>query len=298
MRPWVVEVLNRWSGTRIFTYLVPNYVIMICLGAFAGTLWAARRARRRGLDPDPLYGLILWAFPLALLGARLLHWSYAPATYRSLLDLLDPIQGDSLAYGGFIAGTGAAVVYLLLRAPEVWRYLDCAAPALGLATAFTRVGCFLDGCDFGKVTGSPLSVCFPAGSPAHQVQAASGLISPGATESLPVHPVQLYLALKGLGLAFLTARFGRNPRLAPGEEFCAFWVLYACARFGLEFLRGDPARGFWGPLSTSQAVSLPVFVLGAAGLWVRRRHRAVARTARSGKQPPAAAEETWPARAP
>ncbi len=157
MRSRVAEVLNGWLGTTLFTYLVPNYLIMVCLGMFLGTLWSVRRAKARGLDPDPLYGFILWTFPVALLGGRLFQWIRAPATYPDLASFFDPIRGDSAAFGGFIGGAVVGITYLRLRGKGVWVYLDCIAPGLGLATALTRVGCFLDGCCYGAVASSPIA---------------------------------------------------------------------------------------------------------------------------------------------
>ena len=272
MRPYLADILNRAFGTGVFTYLLPNYLILLCAGALVGTVYAARRARARGLNPEVFYGLVLWALPAALLGGRVMGFLYAPESYGgSLLALLDPLRGDSAAYGGFIGGTLAGVGYLLARRVEVWRFLDCAGPPLGVATAFTRVGCFLDGCDFGSPTASALGVCFPAGSPAHAEQVSQGLIAPGALFSLPVHPVQLYLALNGLLLAAVTAWWSRRRTRPPGEAFLGYWALYAVARSGLELLRGDAERKFLGPLSTSQAVSIPVVLLAVGLIGLRRR---------------------------
>lgn len=274
MRPYVVELLNESFDTRLFTYLVPNYLVMLSLGMLAGTLWAVERARKLGLDPDAVYGLAFWGFPAALAGGRFLHWLYAPQVYQgSLLTLLDPLWGASVAYGGFMACTAAAVLYLLWRRLDVWRYLDCAVPAVGLGTCITRLGCLLDGDDFGSVTTSVLAVRFPAGSPAFQAQVERGLLSLPAYHSLPVHPVQLYLAANGLLLAALTAWWSRRQQAAAGEALCLYWILYAAARFGLEFLRGDVSRGFIGPFSTSQVISIPVAVLAGVTLWQRVRHR-------------------------
>ena len=270
MRARIADALNGWLGTTVFTYLVPNYIIMVSLGAFLGTLWAVRRAKARGLDPDPLYGFILWVFPIALLGGRFIQWIRSPETYPDLASFFDPIRGDSAAYGGFIAGAAVGIAYLHVRGKGVWVYLDCIAPSLGLATALTRLGCFLDGCCYGAVTASPIAVRFPPASVAFAAQVEAGLIPPGAAETLPVYPTQLFLLLKGLVLAALTAWHGRSRKRAPGETFCLFWVLYACFRFVLEFPRADVSRGTIGSLSTSQAISAAVLVLSAFGLWLRR----------------------------
>ena len=275
MRPWLVELLNGWSGTQVFTVLVPNYLIMLGVAAVAGTVVAARRARRAGLEADVIYGAGIWSMPAALIGARLVHVMMAPEEYGgSALAALDPIRGDSLAYGGFMAGAAATLAYFAWRRVPLWPYLDCAAVGAGIGTAVTRIGCFLDGCDFGCLADFPLAVSFPPGSPAHTAHAALGLLPQGAEGSLPVHPVQLYLVLKGLACAAIAAAWMRLPRAAPGEAFAVFWMSYASIRFGVEFLRGDANRGFIGPLSTSQALSIPVFLAAAAVLATRVRRRA------------------------
>src|SRR5262245_25695731 len=105
MRPWLVDQLNAFFGTRLFTYVVPNYFILISLSAFLGGIIAVQRSRKRGLDPDACYGLALWGIPAALILSRLLHVLQDPALYGgSLLAMLDPLQGDATAYGGFVGG--------------------------------------------------------------------------------------------------------------------------------------------------------------------------------------------------
>jgi phosphatidylglycerol:prolipoprotein diacylglycerol transferase len=275
MRPWLVDLLNGWSGTQVFTHLVPNYILMLGVAAVLGTVVAARSARRAGLHADVIYGAGLWSMPAALVGARLLHVALAPEEYGgSVLAMFDPIRGDSLAYGGFMAGAAATIGYFAWRRVPLWPYLDCAAIGAGIGTAVTRLGCFLDGCDFGRLAEFPLAVSFPPGSPAHAAHAALGILPAGAGASLPVHPVQLYLVAKGLLCAGIAAAWMRLPRAAPGEAFAVFWMSFACARFGIEFFRGDEGRGFIGPLSTSQAVSIPVFLAAAAALASRVRRRA------------------------
>jgi len=271
MRPYLVEWLNRAFHTTAFTYVVPNYLVMLAVAVIAGTLWAARRARAAGLDPDAVYGLALWAFPSALLGARLLAWLRRPwGNWAAFFDLL---HGAMVAYGGFIAAVVAAAVYTRRHRLDSWRYFDCAVPGVGLGTFLTRLGCFLDGDDFRTPTSSLLAVRFPAHSPAFMAHVEAGLLSPALAQSLPLHPVQLYLALNGLLLGVAAGWWSRRPRVAPGEAFCLYWLLYACGRFALEFLRGDASRGFVGPLSTSQAISIPVALLAALGLLQRRGRR-------------------------
>jgi phosphatidylglycerol:prolipoprotein diacylglycerol transferase len=271
MRPYLADWLNRTFGTTVFTYLFPNYLMLLATGVFVGTVYAARRARTRGLNAEIHYGLILWALPAALLGGRIMGFLYAPETYGgNFLNIFDPLRGDSAAYGGFIGGVVAGVGYMLYRRVPVWSYLDCVGPPLAVAAAFTRVGCFLDGCDFGAVTSCAWAVVFPAGSNAHRAHLDSGWISATSSSSLPVHPVQLYLVAGDLALAAVAAWRSCRPGRTAGVAFLEFWILYGVMRFGIEHFRGDAMRGFIGALSTSQAVSVVVVGLAATLIVVRR----------------------------
>ena len=49
-----------------------------------------------------------------------------------------------------------------------------------------------------------------------------------------------------------------------------YLLIYSVVRFLDEFLRGDALRGFWGPLSTSQWISLAIFIVTLIYLIVKR----------------------------
>jgi phosphatidylglycerol:prolipoprotein diacylglycerol transferase len=86
----------------------------------------------------------------------------------------------------------------------------------------------------------------------------------GTPIDIALHPTQIYESLACLAI------FGALLWMAPRKRFhgqvvLSYVVLYAVARFVIEFYRGDVARGFLfgGALSTSQFVSI-VMVAGAA----------------------------------
>lgn len=274
MRPYFVHLLNSSFGTELFTYIIPNGVMMIGLGALAGTLWAARRAQRLGLEAEVVYGLAVWAAAAGFAGARLMSLVYAPELYgESPLSFFDPLIGDNAAYGGLMAGATASWLYLIRRRIASLPYLDCIAPGVGIIYFIGRMGCFLDGDDFGSATECSLAVRFPRASPAHIVQVDMGLLDRSSQESLPVHPVQIYMGFGGLAVASAGVAWSRRKSTAPGEVFVVCWLIYACARFAVEFLRGDADRGFVGPLSTSQAISIPVALLSLCALLYLRTRR-------------------------
>ena len=93
----------------------------------------------------------------------------------------------------------------------------------------------------------------------------------------PLHPVQLYESVVCLVL-FAVLLWLRRRKRFDGEIILAYTLLYAIARFVLEFFRGDADRGFvfGGLLSTSQFIAA---ILGpvAVALWFVRRRSAAGR---------------------
>lgn len=109
---------------------------------------------------------------------------------------------------------------------------------------------------------------YPPGSIPFRAQLHAGVIAPDAAFSLPVHPVQLYLSLNGLVVFVLLSWIGKRYKPRSGVLFLLFWVFYSLGRFFLEYFRGDTSRGFVGPFSTGQFMSLMIFTLSMAGIYV------------------------------
>jgi phosphatidylglycerol:prolipoprotein diacylglycerol transferase len=91
---------------------------------------------------------------------------------------------------------------------------------------------------------------------------------------VPLHPVQLYESAACLVLFAILVTLGRRTH-RDGEIIVTYTLLYAVARFGLEFFRGDADRGFvfGGLLSTSQfiAIVMAAAAIGAVSYLKRRR---------------------------
>ena len=116
-------------------------------------------------------------------------------------------------------------------------YADASMPAVALGYSIGRLGCFLNGDDYGTLSHMPWAVTYPPGTEVYADHLARGWITPAASSSLPIHPVQLYASLLGLCLFVLLADW-RPQRI--GSRSCAFLVLYGAARFCMEqWLRGD-----------------------------------------------------------
>lgn len=253
-------------------FTLRSFGLMAALG-FLAAYFALRRfaGRLAGLTPDDASRLLVAAMAGGALGARLAyvaeHWR-AEFAGGPLIEVLRFDRGGLMFYGGL----GGAIVAIAILA-LVWRkplaaLLDLSALALPLGHAFGRVGCFLNGCCYGRPSSCVLAVRYPAGSAPWIDQVREGLIPRAAANSIPVLPVQLFEAALNLALFAALARLSAHgPRR--GAVSGAYLVGYAAIRYLTETLRADPRMAV-GPFSISQFICLFVFAAGCAFLVASR----------------------------
>jgi phosphatidylglycerol:prolipoprotein diacylglycerol transferase len=262
MRPILFEL--PWLDVPMYAYGT-----MLYLSFIVGYVLALRLGEKEGLPRGRMEGCFAVTALCALAAARLLQVATHPESFHSLGDVLRLTDGGMVAYGGFLGGLFGSIAFCRTVGVPVLRWGDCAVPALCTGLLLTRIGCLLAGCDFGKPWDGPWAVQFPVGSPAFRQQVDAGLLAANAPASLPVHPTQVYESLTGVVLLVLVL-YTRRHRRSYGEALAAFAAGYAVLRFGIETLRDDTGRGFFGPLSTSQWIAILTFV-AAAVLFARLR---------------------------
>ena len=188
---------------------VRSYGVMMVVAFLVGTWIALREARRLRLDEDKLVAVIFIALVSAVLGARALY-------------VVEHVDEFRQQWFGLLAARQAGL--------PMWVVADALTPSIALGTAFGRVGCFLNGCCYGRPTHLPWGVVFPPDS-------FAGLEF-GTT---PVHPAQLYAAGTGLFLFLLTWGLRRH-LTPPGTLFWLFIALFALIRIPLDFTRAYEAE--------------------------------------------------------
>ena len=264
------------------------YGFMLGLAVVVGWNLSIVLAARGGLDaPRVAWGAGVIAL-LAILGSRLLHLIVNPAEWAHPAAWLD-FGGGIVAYGGFLGGTlGAGLAFA--RTPAGFlRYADVVSPGVALGIGLTRIGCFLNGCDFGMPTARAWGVRFPRDrvlgpglpvgwSPAWEQHYRTGASLGGETVtaasawSLPVHPTQLYESALGLALFVLLLALRRR-RPFPGAVFLALVAGYGLGRAAIEAFRGDALRGLVLGLPTSQFLGLATAALAlSVAITLRGRH--------------------------
>ena len=260
----------RLLATPWFTFY--TFGLLLAAAYTAALWWLIREGRREGLDVDQLTSLGFWAIAGAIIGARVLmivralpEYAAAPSELFSTSVLTS--AGDF--YGGFLGALVASALFFR-RHPGLpfWRAADACAPAIALGQAIGRIGCFMAGDDYGRVTSVPWAVTFTDPDAAR---------IGGAPLGVPLHPVQLYESVVCAVLFVALVRLIRRKHF-DGEVILAYTLAYAIARFVIEFFRGDADRGFLfgGSLSTSQFIAA---ILGPAAivLWRLRRRSAAVR---------------------
>ncbi|MDD5347825.1 MAG: prolipoprotein diacylglyceryl transferase [Candidatus Omnitrophica bacterium] len=241
---------------------VYSYGAMLALAFICGAFFSVRRARQQGLDANKILDLIFVILIFSVAGARIffvaLNWDYYG---KNLLEVLKVWEGGLVFYGGLIAGLAATALFLKKHRISFGIAADTLSPGLAIGIAVGRVGCFLNGCCWGKIS-YRFGVCFPAkdapGPFAQQVY--DGLISPAAGWSLPVLPTQLYESVACLAIFFVLILIEKR-KTFDGFLFWSFVALYSIARFFIEGLRYYEPNFFMGKLTVSQGVSLVLFVL-------------------------------------
>lgn len=231
------------------------YGVCIALGFLLATtlmLWQRDYAR---MTKDQIFDVGMLAVFTGILGARVFYviqfWDKHFAG-RPFWKVFRVDEGGIVFYGGFITAFTAICIYSRLKKISTLRLLDIMAPAIALAHAFGRIGCFMQGCCHGKPApeGFPMAAVFPRGSdPAVRYpDLLNGL------HSVPLYPVQIYecvlnLILCGAMLFILK----RNQK--PGRVTALYLIGYAVIRFTLEFFRGDHTDSFLG-MTPSQNIAL------------------------------------------
>jgi len=266
--PMYPTILNI-GGIQIY-----SYGLMLFISFLLGIFIVERRARRFGVDSKTITDLALWILLAVVVGSRLFYVAFHWPEFKDDLIGIVAFWRGGLAglmfYGGFLGALIAGLIFVRVRKLPVLKLLDAAAPAIVLGEGFTRIGCFLNGCCFGRPTDSPLGLVFPANSP------AGATFLDRVTGVVPaIHPTQLYSALAGFilfGIALLLER----RRLRDGVLFAVILILYSLFRFGIDFVRHyDDAANFWG----NQVVALGLTAIGIVLLVLfQRRRSGVARS--------------------
>lgn len=228
---------------------------MAASGFLAASFLLFANMKLRGLNYDNVNDLTIWTIISGIIGARSFYVVQFWNEYKNdLWQIIRIDRGGLVFYGGFIAAILAIIFYCRKRKISFLGTLDVIAPSLALGHAFGRIGCFLNGCCFGKPCNLPWAVEFPPGSfPFNRYPFQK------------IHPVQLYESAFNFMLCVALCVFLRKNK-THGKTAAFYLVAYGIARFILEFFRGDNEKISAG-LTISQIIGIFVCTAGI-GLFI------------------------------
>lgn len=220
---------------------VYSYGAMISLAVLVAAIFMSRESSREGIDPDNTLEAIIVAVIGGLLGSRILYvilnWEYYRGRWQDIF--FARFEGLTF-YGAFLGGVLAVLLWCRWRKINFFKFTDLAAPYFILSYAFGRIGCFLNGCCYGRVSTVPWAVAIPT------------------VDSLPRHPVQLYAAAGGL-IIFIILKLLQRFRPYIGFNLIALCALYGILRFTTEFFREEAI--VWMGLTLAQLFSLGLTIV-------------------------------------
>jgi len=242
------RILFSWHGLNIYSYPAMLYV-----GLLAGVFAGAHAAQASGMSADRFAVAVAILLIPALAGSRLYFVLTRWEVYRH-----DPAriwrrtEGGMAMYGGFILVVPLSIPLLRWLGLPFGSFWDAAGLTILLGMAFTRIGCFLNGCCSGRRS----EAWFALSLPDHH-----GIVQ----RRIPTQLMEMALAMILFGAALSL----RNYAPFPGAIFCSVVAAYGLGRWYLESLRDDETGG--RDKTVMQATSILLVIAALAGLafvWV------------------------------
>jgi phosphatidylglycerol:prolipoprotein diacylglycerol transferase len=241
------RVLFQCGPVTVFTYGV-----FIAIAFITATALAMSVSEKYGVERSKLFDCLIAALAGGLIGGRLLfaiiHISYF-REYPYHIFMLN--QGGLAVQGAIAGGTAACLLTAWFRKAGMLKVLDVIAPYAALGQAIGRIGCYFNGCCYGRPVKGLFGVVFPGHGGLARI------------------PLQLYSSV-GLLIMFLILGKLRDKKMFPGSVFSVYLMVYSFFRFFMDFLRGDELYG-WGDLTLSQYISVLFFIGGLLFFFTAKR---------------------------
>jgi len=224
----------------IGSFTIYSYGVMLALAVLVCTYLLSRDAKRYNISQDTAYDLVFWCILWGIIAARIFYIFIAWPYYMNNPLEMFMLQKGGLAWqGGFLGGVLAGIWFVRRKKLSLKPVMDLAAPYIALGQSIGRIGCFLNGCCYGK------PVAWGIYYPVHNAR---------------LYPTQLF-EMAGLFIIFLILKVAQKKPHQAGFIFVFYLWLAAIERFIVEFYRADHDL-LWLGLSLSQFIALGVFAAG------------------------------------
>ena len=230
---------------------------MYLLGFASSLLIVKYQIRKRGLELEADFVETLYSYLIVglMLGARLGYVIFYNAAYYldNPLEIFSIWQGGMSFHGGFIGVLLGGLLFCKRYRVYYWLNADLVVVTVPIGLGLGRLGNFINGELYGRVTNVPWAMIFPG-------------------ESLPRHPSQLYeFLLEGVVLFIIL--WSMKGKVKSGQLIALFLVFYGIFRIVAEFFREpDPQIGYiMGVITMGQILSCLMVVAGTILYLARSR---------------------------
>lgn len=245
------------NNLQIGPITIHMYGLTVGIGFAAAYFICCIRARRKGLSEDILWGILLCAVLGIVTGSRFLYYLVSIPQIRKDPSILWNFKNGYVVYGGIIFGVLYGYLYCRKKQVSFLKYFDLVMPSVAAAQGFGRIGCFFAGCCYGRQTDSWFHIIYTH--------------SDFAPNHVPLIPTQLISSAGNFLIAGFLIWYSTKAK-KDGAVGVMYMILYSMGRFFIEIFRND-FRGAWGGLSTSQLISIAVFLLGLCLMVVFQKGR-------------------------
>jgi phosphatidylglycerol---prolipoprotein diacylglyceryl transferase len=236
------------------------YGVIIGVGALLALLVAVKESERRGLHKDTFVDLVLFAIPIAILGARayyvIFQWDYYS---QNPGDIIKIWNGGLAIHGGLIAALITGAIYARVKKLSFWQLADIAAPSIILGQAIGRWGNFMNQ----EAHGGPVTREFLEG-----LFLPDFIVNQMYINGQYYHPTFLYESIWNL-VGFIGLLLLRKANFRRGELFLTYVIWYSVGRFFIEGLRTDSLM-LTESLRIAQVISIVLIAIAIAVIIIRR----------------------------
>jgi len=232
---------------RLGNFELRTYGVLLLLAFFFGIWWTGRELAKKGIPKEKIWDLALWIMISSVIGARAVyvweHWAYFS---KNLGEVFAVWHGGLTFYGGVILAIPVAAIFLRRNRWPFWEVTDAMAPSLAIGIAIGRLGCWFNGCCFGKPTSLPWGVVYPPDTEAFL-----------SFEGQHVHPSPLYESFAELALFFVLLFLVKRKAPYPGFTFFFFVFFAGLIRFLNDFTRHYADTAYiLPPLTFNQLIAI------------------------------------------
>lgn len=249
---------------NIYKIKIPMYGLFITIGIIFALLVILKKSEYMGIKREDCFYASLYGVIGLIVGGKLLYIiTIMDIIVKNISRIFERDYINAIFSGGFVYYGGLMgvilMIYIYSKQYKInfLKLLDCMVLGFPLAYAIGRVGCFMAGCCYGIP--SSFGVYFN-----------NSQVAPHGVKLFPIQLIDAFINLVFFLIFYF--KIAKNKKYS-GHLIVIYLMFYSIERFILEFFRYDKERGIIFFFSTSQWISIIIFIVICILLAVKRQNR-------------------------